>query len=277
MNRSIPFVLSLALLGPAAFAAEEAAQPAGSPDQAAGAQDQPGADAAQPEQADASGEAAAATQDPSATATDDQAQAAAGKEAGQQQDPTQMFIKDMYSHNLYEVQLSQWVREHAQDDQIKQLADMLIKDHQEANEQLKQVAQSAGAQLDEQLDPVHQAKLEKFQQLPQAEVVRKFANDQVAGHMVSVLELTYQSQNAQDQQVKQFATSMLPKMEQHLDHVTKFATQQAGGAPGGGEAQTASERQPAEGADQPGQDAAGQSGTDAAGQTDAAGEGSQQQ
>jgi len=167
-----------------------------------------------------------------------------------------MFIKDMYSHNLYEIQLAQWVQKNAQDDQVKQIAQMLIKDHTMANQQLKQVAQSAGAQVEEKLDPVHQAKLQKFQQLPQSEVARKFANDQVAGHMMAVLELTYQSKNAQDQQVKQFATKMLPQMQQHLTHVTKIANQMAGGMAGGaGEAQPASERQPAEGSS----DAAGDS------------------
>jgi len=271
MNRSIPFVLSIALLGPAAFA-EDAAQP-GQPDAAAA----PGA-------AGAAQDDAAAPKDPSAAASDDKA-GAAGKESGQQQDPTQMFIKDMYSHNLYEVQLSQMAQQQAQDDQIKQLTEMLIKDHTEANQQLKELAQGAQVQVEEQLDPVHQAKLDKFKQLPQSEFGRKFVNDQVAGHMVAVLELTYHSKNAQDEKVKQFATMMLPKMQQHLNHVTKMATEQAGGSAGGagGEAQPGAEQQPGDApkpgaSEQSGQDAAGTSGEDAAptpGQ-DAAGQSSQE-
>jgi len=267
MNRSIPFVLSLALIAPAALAEDQAQQSqqdqAQSEAAAAGAQDQAGA-----------------SQD-AAAAGDDQAQAAAGKQSGQKQAPTQMFIKDMYSHNLYEIQVSQLAQKHAQDDEIKELAQMLIKDHQQANQQLKQIAQSAQVQVQEQLDPVHQAKLQKFQQLPQTEFGRKYANDQVAGHMVAVLELTYQSKKAQNEQVKQFATKMLPKMQQHLKMATQIATTQAGGAGGSGEAQPASERQQGEQQQQEQQqqeqqqqqqeqDAAGesgQSGQDAAGQS----------
>jgi len=250
MNRSIPFVLSLALIAPAALAEDQAQQ-----SQQDQAQSEAAAAAAAQDQAGASQDAAAAG--------DAEAQAAAGKQSGQKQDPTQMFIKDMYSHNLYEVQLSQLAQKHAQDDQIKQLAQMLIKDHQQANQQLKQLAQSAQVQVQEQLDPVHQAKLQKFQQLPQTEFSRKYANDQVAGHMVAVLELTYQSKQAQNEQVKQFATKMLPKMQQHLKMATQIATTQAGGAGASGEAQPASERQQGEQQEQEQQqqeqDAAGQS------------------
>lgn len=235
MNRSIPFVLSLALIGPVAFAEDAARDEASSQDAAAAA---PADD-----QAEASRDAAAA-QDPSATAADDQAQPAAGRQ-GQQQDPTQMFLKDQYSYNLFEIQLSQWVQQKAQDEQIKQFAQMLIKDHQQANQQLKRIAQSAGAQLEEKLGPVHQAKLQKFQQCPQSAVDRKYAFSQAAGHMMGVLELTYQSRNAQNQQVKQYATKMLPKMQQHLDQATQIATQLAGGR-AGGDAQPAAARQPGE-------------------------------
>jgi len=224
MNRSIPLALSLALMTSAAWAEDEASKSAQQDQQSQAQSDQ----ASQQDQA---------SQD---QASQDQAQAAAGKQSGQQQDPTQMFIMDMYSHNLYEIQLGQLAQKQAQDPQIKQFAQMLIQDHTQANQQLKQLAQSAQVQVREQLDPVHQAKLQKKQQLPQTEFSRKFINDQVAGHMVAVLELTYQSKNAQNDQVKQFATKMLPKMEQHLNHATKLATQQAGGGGGSGEAQPAS-------------------------------------
>lgn len=249
MNRSIPFVLSLALIGPVALAEDAVKDEAVSQDAAAA---QPDAAAAEQEdQAGASRDAGAgqdasseASADVDANAETDDAQPAAGRQ-GQQQDPTQMFLKDQYSCNLYEIQLSQWVQQKAQDEQIKQFAQMLIKDHQQANQQLKRIAQSAGAQLEEKLDPVHQAKLKKFQQCPQSAVDRKFAFSQAAGHMMGVLELTYQSRNAQNQQVKQYATKMLPKMQQHLDQATQIATQLAGDR-AGGDAQPAAARQPGE-------------------------------
>jgi putative membrane protein len=251
MNRTIPFALSLALIGTAAVWAEDQAQSA----QQDQSQSQSDAAAGAAGQDRAAG--AAAQDESSATATEDQAQPAAGRQAGEQ-DPTKMFIKDMYSQNLYEIQLAQLAQKQAQDPEAKRLAQMIIEDHTKANQQLKQIAQSAQVQVEERLDPVHQAKLQKHQQCPPSEFSRKFANDQVAGHTIAILELTYQVNKGQNEQVKQFATQQLPKMEQHLKHATEMAMAQAGG----GQARQASERQPGD-ASQPqqGEDAPGQKST----------------
>jgi len=218
MNRAIPFALSLALIAPALHAQDDTSKSA---EQEVQAQQQQ-----QQQQQDAQAQAAAAKQ-----------------QSGQQQDPVQMFIMEAYSSNLFEIQAGQLAQKQAQSQEIKQFAQMMMKDHQQANQQLKQLAQSAGAQVQEQLDPVHQAKLQKLQQLPQTEFDRKYINGQASGHMANVLEFTYQSKNAQNDQVKQFATKMLPQLEQHLKHATDLAGQQAGG---GGEAQPASAKQPAD-------------------------------
>jgi len=143
--------------------------------------------------------------------------------------------------NIFEIQAGQLAAKRVQDDQIKQFAQQMVKDHQQAQEQLKQVAQAAGVQLHDGLDTLHQAKLQKLQQCPTSEFQRKYINTQAAGHIANVLEFRYQSQNAQNEQVKQLASQMLPKLEEHLKHATDLANQQAGGA--GGEARTASERQ----------------------------------
>ena len=263
MNRTIPFALSLALIGPAAALAEDQAQ-SSQQDQQQQQQQQSQSDAAAAQDQASDAAAPAAAEDSAATAAEDQAQPAAGRQAGEQ-DPVKMFITDMYSHNLYEIQLGQLAQRQAQDQQVKRFAQMLIEDHTKANQQLKQIAQSAQVQVQEKLDPVHQAKLQKKQQLPKSEFTRKFLNDQVAGHTAGILELTYQANKSQNQQVKQFAVQQLPKMEQHLTQVTELARAHAGGS--GAEARPASERQPGDAA-QPQQDegaSSPQSETDASG------------
>ena len=261
MNRSIPLALSIALIGSAAVIAEDQAQ--SQQDQSQSQSDAAAGAAAQ----DQAGSDAAAAQDSAATASEDQAQPAAGRQAGEQ-DPAKMFIMDMYSHNLYEIQLGQLAQKQVQDQEVKRFAQMLIEDHTKANQQLKQIAQSAQVQVQERLDPVHQAKLQKKQQLPKSEFTRKFLNDQVAGHTAGILELTYQANKGQNQQIKQFASQQLPKMEQHLKQVTELAMAQAGGS--GGEARPASERQPGD-ASQPQQDGAASEQQSESGASDASG------
>ena len=207
--------------------------------------------AAGADQRDRAAQSTDAAAAPTDTATD-AAQPAAAREAADAapKDPTQAFVTEAYSANMFEIQAGQWVAQKAQDDQIRQFARMIVQDHQKANQQLKQVAQSANVPIQEKLDPVHQAKLQKMQQCQASELSRKFAFGQVAGHTMSVLEYQYQSQNAQNDQVRQYASQTLPKLQQHLKQATDLAHQQIRGA----EARPAGERLPGE-AEQPGQDA----------------------
>jgi putative membrane protein len=205
----------------------------------------PNRSAAPGAQSDAqSTDAAAAQRDPAAdttAATDDAAaQPAAARDTAEAspKDPAQAFIMEAYSGNLFEIQAGQWVAQKAQDDQTKQFARMLVQDHQKANQQLKQIAQSANIPVQEKLGAVHQAKLQKMQQCSASELSRKFIFGQVAGHTMNVLEYGYQAQNAQNDQVKQYASQALPKLQQHLQQATDLATQQMGGA----EARPAGER-----------------------------------
>jgi len=223
MRRTIATLLAGALLCPVVaptFAQEQDRPASGTP---AAGEDQNRAGSEQARDAAAAGE--------------DRAQAAAGRDQAEQ-DPVKSFVKEAYNTNLYEVQAGQLAGQKAQDDEIKQFARTMVEDHQKANQQLKQVAQSKQIQLDEQLDEVHKAKLAKLQKCSAQDLGRKYINGQAAGHMMTVLEFRYQSQNLQDPQLKQWATTMLPKLEQHLDHATKIATRQAGGA----EARPAGER-----------------------------------
>ena len=278
---------SLALICSTAAWAEDTAQKSGA---AAGQdQQQSQSDAAAQGQSDkqkASDAAASAVAQPAsaeaqpAAATDADAQAAANRDQAQQ-DPTQAFVMDTYTCNLFEIQAGQLAAQRAQDDQIKQFARQMVQDHTQANQQLKQAAQSKQIQVQEQLDPVHQAKLQKLQKLPAQEFGRKYINSQVAGHMMSVLEFRYQSENLQDPQLKQWAAQTLPKLEEHLKHATEIATKQAGGqARTAGERESGGARSGEQSGEQPGQrsgtGASDQSGTSGQSQSGAAKSGQQE-
>ena len=260
---------SLALICSTAALAEDTAQKSGA---AAGQdQQQSQSDTAAQDPSNQQSDAAAASADAQpAAASDTDAQAAAGRDQAQQ-DPTQMFVKDTYSSNLFEIRAGQLAAQKAQDDQIKQFARQMVQDHTQANQQLKQAAQSKQIQVQEQLDPVHQAKLQKLQKCSPQEFGRKYINGQVAGHMMNVLEFRYQSENLQDPQLKQWAAQTLPKLEEHLKHATEIATKQAGG-----QARTAGERQSgdATSGQEPGQ-RSGQTGTGASDQSGTSGQSGQ--
>ena len=148
--------------------------------------------------------------------------------------PDQKFITDAASSNRFEVEISKVALQRVQDDQVKQFAQHLIDDHSQAEQQLMQVAQGMGMKVPQKLDPVHQAKLDHMEHMQGKEFERHYVFGQVADHHKEVLEFGYQAANAEDHKVKQLASQMLPKLQQHLQMAERLA--------GETEARTASQR-----------------------------------
>lgn len=148
----------------------------------------------------------------------------------------QEFIKDAFSGNQLEVQLGQLVQERAQDPSVKKLAQMLVDDHRQANEKLRQVAQAMNVQVSEELKPVHQAKLQAYQQKQGQHLELGFIFDQAGHHTKDLLCYQFVAQNAPSPQLKQYASQCIPKLRDHLNMAMAIAPV--------GDARTAGERIP---------------------------------
>jgi len=148
----------------------------------------------------------------------------------------QDFVKHAYSGNLFEVQLGQLVNDKAQDPQIKRIAQRLVDDHRQANDQLKQVAQQMNVQVSDELMPVHQAKLQHFQQKQGNQLELGFLFSQIGHHTAELLEYQFVAQNAQNPQLKQYAAQCVPKLRDHAQMLLQIAPV--------GDARTAGERIP---------------------------------
>ena len=146
-------------------------------------------------------------------------------QAGQRQDPDQMFVRHAADDNQFEIQLAQFVEQRSQDQQVKKLAQQIIQDHQQAQQQLRQVAQSMNVQISDQLMPVHQAMLEEFQKKQGEMLDRAYTFDQVGDHMKDLLKYRYEAQHAQNPQLKQYAEQTVRPLEHHLEMARTTAEQ----------------------------------------------------
>jgi putative membrane protein len=140
----------------------------------------------------------------------------------------QQFIKDQIQCNLMEVQISQLVAQKAQNEQIKEFAQMIAKDHQKANEQLKELAREKNIQVSEQLEDWRQATLDHVKQIQGPDLERKYIFHQVGGHHTAILEQRFAAAQAQDQDIRQLAARMVPKLQDHLRQAERIAQQYAG-------------------------------------------------
>jgi predicted outer membrane protein len=171
------------------------------------------------------GQGAAAGQDPGARpgggAAGGQDPAARSGQADQQRDP-----------ELAGAQVGQrqpgMQGEHHQ--QLTQAAQMIQRDHEQAQQALRQAAEKAGIQISEtpELNPVHRAKLDELREKQGEDFARCWVFGNMGSHTHGILEYTWASEKGPSQEVKDYATQILPKLQQHAQHIAPIAYQMAG-------------------------------------------------
>jgi putative membrane protein len=159
------------------------------------------------------------------------------------------FVNQMAITNMAEVQLGKLAQERAQSPQVKQFADMMVKDHTKANEELKQVASKLNVQLPTELDEKHRDLADRLSKLQGAEFDREYMNAMVDGHEDAINKAEDRANqanrstsaggsdpNAQatgttggdmqnEQAVNQWATKTLPTLRQHLQRAEQVQQQ----------------------------------------------------
>jgi putative membrane protein len=157
-----------------------------------------------------------------------QAQQAAEEVQGQK-NPDHHFIKEAAADNQYEIQLGQFMEQHAQNQQVKQLAQKLAQDHQRAQQQLEQAAKEMNMQVPTQLEQWQQAKLQMCEQMAQKHpgemVDSNFAFGQVGDHRTDLLKYQFAAEHSQNAQLKQYAQQTIPVLEEHLRLAEQAAEQ----------------------------------------------------
>jgi putative membrane protein len=94
----------------------------------------------------------------------------------------QGFLNEMSIANLAEVQLGKMANEKASNADVKAFGQMMVKDHTQANDELKQIASQLKIQQPAQLDQKHKDLSDKLSKLQGAEFDREYVNAMVQGH-----------------------------------------------------------------------------------------------
>jgi putative membrane protein len=157
-------------------------------------------------------------------------------------DPDKLFLVCAAIDNRCEMELAQLAQTKAQDQKVKDLAQKMLQDHQQADRQLQEAAQQTGVIIPRGLPLIKQQALKVFQSLSGRDFDQQFISHMRAAHAKAVNEYQDVAQLARNDQIKQFASKTLPTLQQHYQDVQQEAT--ALGLPSGMEAQPAGARMP---------------------------------
>lgn len=152
------------------------------------------------------------------------------------------FVLGAAMGSRYEVELSRLAERKSQSQQVKQIAQKIIQDHEQASQRLMPVAQKLGVEVPTELPKNKQTKLRIKGALEGQAFDQAYIAAMDAHHAHDVAMFTHQAQLAQSPEVKQFAAQTLPALQQHHQQVRQTAGTVG---LGGGEAQPAGSRIPA--------------------------------
>jgi len=133
------------------------------------------------------------------------------------------FVKEASAGNQSEIALAQLAQQKAQNPEIKNLAQMLQQDHQQAQEKLQTIAQAHGLTLDTSPTFTQRRAQSKLEKLNGAEFDQQYAKDMLEDHVTDIKKFQKASQNIEDADVKQFAQQTLPTLQTHLQHAETAA------------------------------------------------------
>ncbi|HLH04344.1 MAG TPA: DUF4142 domain-containing protein [Bryobacteraceae bacterium] len=126
------------------------------------------------------------------------------------------FAKDAAMGGLEEVELGKLAAQKGSSDAVKQFGQKMVDDHTKANDQLKEIASKEQIEIPTALDAKHQKEVDKLSALSGDKFDKEYSKNMLKDHRKDVSEFQMEAQNGQDPNIKQFAASTLPTLQEHL-------------------------------------------------------------
>jgi putative membrane protein len=145
------------------------------------------------------------------------------------------FVKKAAEGGLAEVELGKLATQKAASDDVKKFGQRMVDDHTKANDQLKSVASSKGIDIPSALSAKDEAMKSRLDKLDGAAFDRAYMSHMVQDQTKDVSEFSREAKAGKDAEVKSFASSTLPILEEHLK-LAKSVDQTVKGSEAGGKA-----------------------------------------
>lgn len=132
------------------------------------------------------------------------------------------FMTKAASGGMFEVEAARLAQQRAQNPQVKSFADMMVKDHSGANDELRSLAASKNIMLPDSMSSEHMDELRDLREKRGAEFDREYMGTMVDAHETDISLYEDAAENMEDQQVKTFASGKLPTLRQHRDQAQQI-------------------------------------------------------
>ena len=129
----------------------------------------------------------------------------------------QKFVDMAAQTDMLEAHLGQMAADQAASQDVKDYAQMLVTDHTGNYEQLTVLAAKAGFTIPKGLDAAHGGMIAPFEKLKGAAFDTRYIHTMIAGHTEAIGVFTKEAANAENADLKAYASATLPALHKHLD------------------------------------------------------------
>ncbi|WP_263262781.1 DUF4142 domain-containing protein [Pseudomonas sp. RIT-PI-S] len=139
------------------------------------------------------------------------------------------FVDDASAKGIAEVEAGKLALEKSKSADVKTFAEMMIKDHQMANDKLKGIAATKKLKVASDAELMDKAK-KMILDIRDESFDKSYANNQVKAHEATIEIFQKEIKDGEDADLKMFAKDTLPKLEAHLAAAKKLAAAHGGDA-----------------------------------------------
>ncbi|RYE27028.1 MAG: DUF4142 domain-containing protein [Sphingobacteriaceae bacterium] len=128
------------------------------------------------------------------------------------------FVNTATQGGMLEVQLGQLAQRNALNQDVKEFGEMMVKDHQKADGELKSIATGKKMGVPPSLGKEMQDRVDSMALKTSAAFDLKFMDIMVAAHKKDVADFEKASADLKDPDLKAFVVKTLPTLKMHLTH-----------------------------------------------------------
>lgn len=139
------------------------------------------------------------------------------------------FVMEAAAGGMEEVQLGQLAAQKATNPDVKSFGQRMVDDHSKANSQLMQIASQKGVTPPSTLPASKQKDIDKLGKLSGAAFDSAYVSMMVKDHKKDVAEFQKQAKSGKDTDVKSFASTTLPTLQDHLKMIQDISKNMHGG------------------------------------------------
>ena len=138
------------------------------------------------------------------------------------------FIRNVAISDMYEVESARLAGARSSSAAIKRFAEHMMQDHEATTTQLKSAVQAMnGPSPPTSMDTKHTEMMSQLRNARGSDFDRLFVTQQIASHQDAVGLFRSYSQQGDNAQLRQWASSTLPKLEEHLTMVRQLQGQRS--------------------------------------------------